>query len=70
MRNFLYTPLNTVKPITENIWIVDGPKIGFGIWPLRMTFSTRMTLIRLSGGKLWFIPRPLLRLILLERLTL
>ncbi len=31
MRNFLYTPLNTVKPITENIWIVDGPKIGFGI---------------------------------------
>lgn len=52
IRDFLYTPINTVKPVADEVWIVDGPAIGFGIWPLRILFSTRMTLIRLPGGKL------------------
>ncbi len=50
--DFLYTPINTVKPVADEVWIVDGPKISFGYWPLIMTFPTRMMLIRLSGGKL------------------
>jgi len=52
-----YPPLNTLKPIAENIWIVDGPIIEFGMpWP-KMPFPTRMTVIRLADGGL-FIHSP------------
>lgn len=47
-----YPPLDTLKPVAENVWIVDGPLIRFGMpWP-KMPFPTRMTVIRLSGGGL------------------
>lgn len=49
-----YEPLNTLKPIGENIWIVDGPHIQFYGLP----FSTRMTIIRLRSGAL-FIHSPI-----------
>lgn len=52
IRDFLYTPINTVKPVTDEVWIVDGPEIRFGMGPFNMSFPTRMTLIRLPGGKL------------------
>lgn len=51
-RDFLYTPINTVKPVADEVWIVDGPEIRFGMGPFNMSFPTRMTLIRLPGGKL------------------
>ena len=52
----LYTPLNTLKPVAENIWIVDGPEITFGGMP----FSTRMTVIRLANNDLFIhSPTPL-----------
>jgi len=52
----LYLPINTLKPVDENIWIVDGPEITFGGMP----FSTRMTIIRLTGGDLFIhSPTPL-----------
>ncbi len=45
-----YPPLNTLKPVAENIWIVDGPVIDFGPPLMKMSFPTRMTVIRLEGG--------------------
>lgn len=44
-----YEPLNTIKPIGDNIWIVDGPHISFYGIP----FSTRMTIVRLASGDLF-----------------
>lgn len=45
-----YTPLNTLKPVAENVWLVDGPLIRFGPPLLKMPFPTRMTLVRLKTG--------------------
>lgn len=55
-----YPPLNTLKPVAENVWIVDGPSIRFGMpWP-KMPFSTRMTIFRLKDKKLFIhSPTPL-----------
>ncbi|WP_157014273.1 DUF4336 domain-containing protein [Mesorhizobium xinjiangense] len=48
-----YPPLNTLKGVADNLWIVDGPIIRFGMpWP-KMSFPTRMTVIRLSDGTLF-----------------
>lgn len=44
-----YEPLNVLKPVGPDIWIVDGPAIRFYGLP----FSTRMTVVRLSNGDLW-----------------
>ncbi len=45
-----YPPLNSLKPVTDEIWIVDGPVIRFGMpWP-KMPFPTRMTIVRLAQG--------------------
>ena len=45
----LYQPLNVLKQIDDNIWIVDGDNINFYGIP----FSTRMTIIRLANGDLF-----------------
>jgi hypothetical protein len=35
----VYPPLNVLKPVTQNLWIVDGPVIWFGVtWP-KMPFQ-------------------------------
>lgn len=48
-----YPPLNTLKPVAEDVWIVDGPAIRFGFgWP-KIPFPTRMTVLRLPGGALF-----------------
>jgi Domain of unknown function (DUF4336) len=48
-----YLPLNTLKPVADDVWIVDGPVIEFGFpWP-KYPFPTRMTVIRLHGGGLF-----------------
>ena len=54
-----YPPLNTLKSIADQIWIVDGPAIRFGPPLLRMPFSTRMTIIRIGGDLLIHSPTPL-----------
>jgi hypothetical protein len=56
-RQIAYPPLNTPKPLAENVWIVDGPAIRFGVGWLKLSFPTRMTLLRLAGGGL-FIHSP------------
>jgi hypothetical protein len=48
-----YEPLNTLKGIAQDLWVVDGPLIRFGPPGLRMPFPTRMTVIRLAGRDLF-----------------
>jgi hypothetical protein len=48
-----YAPINELKPVAPDVWIVDGSIIRFGMGPFRAPFTTRMTLIRLSDGGLW-----------------
>ena len=55
-----YPPLNTLKPVADDLWIVDGPEIRFGMPGLKMPFPTRMTVIRLPGNRLFIhSPTPL-----------
>jgi hypothetical protein len=55
-----YPPINTLKAVCDNVWIVDGPLIRFGMpWP-KFPFSTRMTVIRLGKDALFIhSPTPL-----------
>jgi hypothetical protein len=48
-----YQPINTLKRVADDVWIVDGPVIRFGFpWP-KMPFPTRMTIVRLRNGDLF-----------------
>lgn len=49
----LYEPLNTLKKVDENIWIIDGGKIDMSFGVTDVPFSTRMTIVRLENGDLW-----------------
>ncbi|MGB3446470.1 MAG: DUF4336 domain-containing protein [Xanthobacteraceae bacterium] len=49
MTDGTYPPLDTLKPVANDVWIVDGPLIRFGPPLLRMPFPTRMTIIRCDG---------------------
>ena len=44
-----YEPLNTLKPVAEDIWLIDAPHVKFYGLP----FSTRCTVVRLASGGLW-----------------
>src|SRR3546814_3722896 len=35
------------------IWIIDGPEIRMDYGPASIPFPTRMTVVRLAGGRLW-----------------
>jgi Domain of unknown function (DUF4336) len=48
--NVTYDPLNVLKPVAADVWIVDGPTIRFGPPALRIPFPTRMTVVRLKDG--------------------
>jgi hypothetical protein len=54
-----YPPLNTLKRVADNVWIVDGPIIGFGPPLFRMPFPTRMTVIRIGHDLLIHSPTTL-----------
>lgn len=54
-----YPPLDTLKRVTDDVWIVDGPAIRFGPPLLKMPFSTRMTVIRMGDDLLIHSPTPL-----------
>lgn len=44
-----YPPLDTLKPVAENVWVVDsGPMNAMGL-----TLPVRMTIIRLASGVMW-----------------
>ena len=55
-----YPPLNTLKLVADDIWIVDGPVIRFRAFGIRIPFATRATIIRLEGDRLFVhSPTPL-----------
>lgn len=50
MSQITYPPLDTLKPVARDVWIVDsGPLHAFGLLPL----PVRMCVVRLSDGALW-----------------
>ncbi|MDQ2778532.1 MAG: DUF4336 domain-containing protein [Pseudomonadota bacterium] len=48
-----YTPIGTLKPVAEDVWIIDGPEIGMRYFGLSVPFTTRATVVRLPDGSLW-----------------
>jgi hypothetical protein len=58
--SIIYSPSNTLKCVADNIWVVDGPAIRFGMpWP-KFPFPTRMTVVRLTSEDLFVhSPTPL-----------
>jgi hypothetical protein len=54
-----YPPINTLKRVADDVWIVDGPMIRFGPPLMKMPFSTRMTVLRLQAGLFIHSPTPL-----------
>jgi hypothetical protein len=55
-----YEPINELKPVADDVWIVDGPVIGMFYLGLRVPFTTRMTIVRLADQTLWVhSPTPL-----------
>ncbi len=52
-----YEPTGTLKPVDENIWIVDGPIEHMQQFGFSVPFPTRMTIIRLGDHSL-FIHSP------------
>ena len=48
-----YAPLDRLKPVAEDVWIVDGPEIGMRLAGITLPFPTRMTVIRLPSGSVW-----------------
>jgi hypothetical protein len=44
-----YPPLDVLKPVAENLWIVDGAPIH----AMGLALPVRMTAVRLSSGEVW-----------------
>jgi hypothetical protein len=53
-----YAPIDTPKQIAKDVWMIDGPIIGFQYAGLKLPFPTRMTIVRLANGKL-FVHSPI-----------
>ncbi|MGD1897542.1 MAG: DUF4336 domain-containing protein [Phormidesmis sp.] len=49
----LYQPINTLKPVADNVWIIDGPIVYMDMAIAQTPFPTRMTVVRLNNGDLW-----------------
>ncbi|MBY6240646.1 DUF4336 domain-containing protein [Methylosinus sp. Sm6] len=55
-----YEPINRLKTVAEDVYLVDGPVIGMSYMGLAVPFTTRMTIVRLPDGRLWIhSPTPL-----------
>lgn len=50
----LYEPLDTLKPVGDGLWVVDGPVVRMANFTgLSVPFPTRMVVVRLGGGGLF-----------------
>lgn len=49
----LYEPINVLKPIAPDVWIVDGSALTLSFLGVSVSFPTRMTIVRLRDGGLW-----------------
>lgn len=51
-----YAPLDTLKPVAEGLWLIDGPPV----IRRRLPLPSRATVVRLADGGLWVhAPTPL-----------
>lgn len=48
-----YAPLDVLKPLANDLWIVDGPEVGMAYFGIVLPFPTRMTIVRLPNGAIW-----------------
>lgn len=51
----LYTPLGCLKPVADDIWIVDDGVVWMSFPVLRVPFPTRMMIVRLRSDELMLI---------------
>jgi hypothetical protein len=49
----LYEPINTLKPVGERLWVVDGPIVRMAFSGGSMLFPTRMVVVQLANGDLF-----------------
>jgi hypothetical protein len=49
----LYEPINTLKPVAQGVWVVDGPVVRMRYLWTSLPFTTRMTVVRLADGGLF-----------------
>lgn len=49
----LYEPVNVLKPVADDLWIIDGPVVRMAVGPGSIPFPTRAVVIRLPDGGLW-----------------
>jgi len=49
----LYQPINILKQVGEDIWLVDGPIVKMSMYGAKIPFPTRMTIVRLRNSDLW-----------------
>ena len=49
----LYKPINILKQVGEDIWLVDGPIVKMSMYGTKIPFPTRMTIVRLRNHDLW-----------------
>ncbi|MGF1510320.1 MAG: DUF4336 domain-containing protein [Myxococcota bacterium] len=65
----VYHPINTLKPVVDRLWIIDGPVIRMAFLWGSLPFSTRAVVVQLPSGGLWvhsptpMLPEPLKRAI-------
>ena len=48
-----YEPVGVLKPFGTDLWIVDGPPVGYRLGGVTIPCPTRMTIARLPDGSLW-----------------
>ncbi len=49
----LYDPINTLKSVGEDLWVVDGPLVRMSFPGISVPFPTRMMVVRLANGDLF-----------------
>jgi hypothetical protein len=56
----LYEPLDVLKPVGDELWVVDGPIVRMPYFGGAMPFPTRMVVVRLGDGEvlLWSPTEP------------
>ena len=49
----LYEPINVLKPVGEDLWVVDGPLVKMSFLGISFPFPTRMVVVRLKSRELF-----------------
>ena len=49
----LYEPLNVLKPVGRDLWLVDGPVVRMAYFGGSIPFPSRMVVVRLHSGELF-----------------